>query len=122
MCFAARWRAAPTANRRGGQGKFKTEFSIVCDRIDLTLSARELQGSDWVTSTILPYDDPAVASAAAPGFYDSGGSSGNGAGLGISLELSDDLVFDAGYTASNNGGATNPAIGLFAAASQVCCR
>lgn len=108
----------------GGDGDYDVELTDfyyrfpVGDRIDLTLSARGLQGSDWVTSTILPYDGPAVASAAAPGFYDSGGSSGNGAGLGISLELTDDLVFDAGYTASNNGGATNPAIGLFAAASQ----
>ncbi len=88
------------------------------ERLDITLSARGSQGSDWVTSTILPYDGLAVASAAAPGFYDSGGSSGNGAGLGLSLELSDDWVLDAGYTASNSGGATNPAIGLFAAESQ----
>ncbi|NJO11980.1 MAG: S-layer protein, partial [Leptolyngbyaceae cyanobacterium SL_1_1] len=108
----------------GGNGDYDVELTDIYyrfplgDRIDLTLSARGLQGSDWVTSTILPYDGPAVASAAAPGFYDSGGSSGNGAGLGISLDLTDNWVFDAGYTASNNGGATNPAIGLFAANSQ----
>ncbi len=108
----------------GGEGDYDAQLTDfyyqfpLGDRIDLTLSARGLQGSDWVTSTILPYDGPAVASAAAPGFYDSGGSSGNGAGLGISLELRDNLVFDTGYTASNNGGATNPEIGLFAATSQ----
>ncbi len=108
----------------GGDGDYEVELTDfyyqfpLGDRIDITLSARGLQGSDWVTSTILPYDGPATASAAAPGFYDSGGSSGNGAGLGISLELTNDWVLDAGYTASNSGGATNPAIGLFAANSQ----
>lgn len=108
----------------GGEGDYEVELADfyyrfpVGDRIDITVSARGLQGSDWVTSTILPYDGPAVASAAAPGFYDAGGSSGNGTGLGISLELLEDLVFDVGYTASNAGGANNPAIGLFAASSQ----
>jgi hypothetical protein len=108
----------------GGEGDYDIEVTDFYyqfpagDRIDITLSARGLQGSDWVTSTILPYDGLAVTSAAAPGFYDSGGSSGNGAGLGISLELTDDLVFDTGYTASNSGGATDPVVGLFAANSQ----
>ncbi|MGF1568671.1 MAG: iron uptake porin [Nodosilinea sp.] len=108
----------------GGDGDYEVDLTDfyytfpLGERVDITVSARGLQGSDWVTSTILPYDGPAVASASAPGFYDAGGSSGNGSGLGISLELTDDLVLDAGYTASNSGGATDPAIGLFAAASQ----
>jgi hypothetical protein len=81
----------------GGDGDYEIELTDfyytfpLGEQVDITVSARGLQGSDWVTSTILPYNGPAVASASAPGFYDSGGSSGNGSGLGISLELTIDL-------------------------------
>ncbi len=88
------------------------------DQVTVILSARGVVGSDWVTSTIVPFDGPAVANAASPGFYSSGGGSSNGAGVGVSLALTDALVFDAGFTASNPGGATDPAIGLLSASNQ----
>lgn len=97
----------------------------VGSRLTVTASARGLQGDDWVTSTIVPFDGPSVADAGGPLFYDVGGSSSNGAGVGVSFALSDSLVFDAGYTAGNRDAATglvpqatSPSVGIFAANGQ----
>ena len=89
----------------------------VGSRIKVTVSPRGLSGSDWVTSTILPYDGPAVADASSPQFYGRFGSTSNGAGLGININFTDNIALDLGYTAGNTG-ATNPNVGLFAAANQ----
>ncbi|MBD2112862.1 MULTISPECIES: iron uptake porin [Cyanophyceae] len=89
----------------------------VGSRITLTASARGLQGDDWVTDTIVPFDGPSVAQYGEPAFYSSGGSSSNGAGAGISIALTDSIVLDAGYTAGGPG-AFNPNVGIFAAADQ----
>ncbi|MBE9159662.1 carbohydrate porin [Nodosilinea sp. LEGE 06152] len=88
------------------------------NRLTVTAAARGLQGDDWVTSTIVPFDGPSVADAGGPQFYDFGGSTSNGAGVGLSFALTDNIVLDAGYTASNPGGATNPGVGIFAANNQ----
>ena len=94
----------------------------VGSRIKVTVSPRGLSGSDWVTSTILPYDGPAVADASSPQFYGRFGSTSNGAGLGININFTDNIALDLGYTAGNgsltNPQATNPNVGLFAAANQ----
>ncbi len=90
----------------------------VGNRLTVTAAARGLSGDDWVTSTIVPFDGPSVADAGGPQFYDFGGSTSNGAGVGLSFALTDNIVLDAGYTASNPGGATNPAVGVFGAANQ----
>jgi hypothetical protein len=90
----------------------------VGERINVTIAARGLQGDDWVTSTILPFDGPSVADAGGPGFYRFGGSSANGAGAGVSIAFTDNLVLDAGYTAGYPGGAGDPAVGIFAARNQ----
>jgi hypothetical protein len=108
---------------RGGSGNFNVELDNLYyvfpmgDRLTVTASARGRAGDDWVTSTIVPYHGPSVADAGKPQFYSSGGSTGNGAGLGFNLALTDSLIFDAGFTAGN-AGATDPAIGLSAAANQ----
>ena len=86
-------------------------------RIDVTVAARGLVADDWVVSTIVPYDGPAVAGASTPSFYGSGGSSSNGAGLGVSFALTDNFVIDAGYTAGY-GDAGDPSVGIFSASSQ----
>ncbi|PZV07784.1 MAG: S-layer protein [Leptolyngbya sp.] len=113
----------------GGSGNFG---SVIVDdfyyqfpvgsRLTVTASARGLQGDDWVTSTIVPFDGPSVADAGGPRFYDVGGSTSNGAGVGLSFALTDNIVFDAGYTAGNGSAAlpqaTSPAVGVFAAADQ----
>ncbi|MGF1570882.1 MAG: iron uptake porin [Nodosilinea sp.] len=88
------------------------------NRIDVTVAARGLQGDDWVTSTIVPFDGPSVADAGGPQFYDVGGSSDDGAGVGFNFALTDNIVLDAGYTASNSGGAIDPSIGIFSASDQ----
>ncbi|MGG6237533.1 iron uptake porin [Nodosilinea sp. AN01ver1] len=90
----------------------------VGNRLTVTAAARGLQGDDWVTSTIVPFDGPSVADAGGPQFYDFGGSTSNGAGVGLSFALTDSIVLDAGYTASNPGGATTPTVGIFAANNQ----
>jgi hypothetical protein len=89
----------------------------VGSRIDITASARGLVADDWVTSTIVPYDGAGVADASGPLFYDAGGSSSNGAGLGVSFALTDNFVIDAGYTAGY-GDAGDPSVGIFSASSQ----
>jgi hypothetical protein len=107
-------------------GTTNTNFDIVVDdfyyqfplgsRVDVTLAARGLSGDDWVTSTIVPFDGPSVADAGGPQFYDAGGSSSNGPGLGVNIAFTDSFVLDLGYSASSE--AFNPAIGVFAANSQ----
>ena len=85
--------------------------------VDITLAARGLSGDDWVTSTIVPFGNYSVADAGSPQFYDAGGSTPNGAGIGTSFGFSDSLVLDLGYTAGYPG-AGDPAVGIFAAANQ----
>ena len=89
----------------------------VGDRLTITVAARGLAGDDWVTDTIVPFDGPSVAQAGEPLFYNLGGSSSNGAGVGFNFFLTDNIVLDAGYTAGNPG-ATDPSVGVFAAANQ----
>jgi hypothetical protein len=123
---------------QGGEGNFLepfgglanaggSEFDVTIDdfyysfplgsRIDVTVAARGLQGDDWVTSTIVGYDGPAVADASGPLFYDAGGSTSNGAGAGVSFALTDNFVIDAGYTAGYPD-AGDPSVGIFAASTQ----
>jgi hypothetical protein len=104
-------------NYNVGVDDFYYQFPVG-SRITLTASARGLQGDDWVTSTIVPYDGPGVADASGPQFYDAGGSSSNGAGAGISIAFTDNIILDAGYTAGNINGATDPSVGVFAANNQ----
>jgi hypothetical protein len=117
---------APFGGLANSSGTTNTTFDLVVDdfyysfplgnRIDLTLSARGLQGDDWVTSTIVPFDGPAVADASKPQFYNSGGSSSGGPGLGINFALTDSIVLDLGYSASAQ--AFDPAVGIFSANTQ----
>ncbi|MGF1516505.1 MAG: iron uptake porin [Nodosilinea sp.] len=89
----------------------------VGNRVTVTAAARGLSGDNWVTSTIVPFDGPSVADAGGPQFYDAGGSSSNGAGLGVNIAFTDNIILDLGYTAGN-AGATDPAVGVFAARNQ----
>ncbi|WP_081972890.1 iron uptake porin [Leptolyngbya sp. KIOST-1] len=108
---------------RGGAGDYNVEMDNLFysfplgNRITVTAAARGRAGNDWVTSTIVPYHGRSVADAGKPQFYNTGASSSNGAGLGINFNLTDSIALDLGYTASNPG-ATNPAVGLFAAQGQ----
>lgn len=84
---------------------------------DITLAATGLSGDDWVTSTIVPFGNYSVADAGGPQFYDYGGSTSSGAGVGVSFGLGSALAIDLGYTAGYPG-ASNPAVGVFSAANQ----
>jgi len=84
---------------------------------DITLAATGMSGDDWVTSTIVPFGDYSVADAGGPQFYDLGGSTSAGAGVGVSFGLGSALAIDLGYTAGYPG-AGNPSVGVFAAADQ----
>lgn len=107
-------------------GTTNTNFDLVVDdfyyrfplgsRMDVTLAARGMQGDDWVTSTIVPFDGPSVADAGGPQFYDVGGNSSSGPGVGLNFRLTDSIVLDLGYSTSSEG--FDPAIGIFAANSQ----
>jgi hypothetical protein len=118
---------APFGGLNNSSGTTNTIYDVVVDdfyysfplgnNINIILSARGLQGDDWVTSTIVPFDGPSVADAGGPQFYDAGGSTSNGAGVGVSFSLGESFVIDAGYTAANSG-ATQPNVGLFSAANQ----
>ncbi|MFM7469955.1 MAG: iron uptake porin [Nodosilinea sp.] len=89
----------------------------VSNSLTVAVAAKGFSGNDWVSSTILPYDGPAVADASGAQFYDFGGSSSNGAGVGLNYSFSDSVVLDLGYTAGYSG-ASNPAVGIFAASNQ----
>ncbi len=89
----------------------------VSNSLTVAVAAKGFSGNDWVSSTILPYDGPGVADASGAQFYDFGGSSSNGAGVGLNFSFSDSVVLDLGYTAGY-GGASNPAVGVFAASNQ----
>ncbi|PZV07783.1 MAG: S-layer protein [Leptolyngbya sp.] len=94
-----------------GVDDFYYQFPVG-SRLTVTASARGLSDSDWVTSTIVPFDGPSVADAGSPLFYDAGGGGTNGAGVGLSFALTDNIVLDAGYTAGGQAAFT-PASGIF---------
>ena len=85
------------------------------NRFDVTLAARGMQGDDWVTSTIVPYDGPGVADASGPQFYDAGGSPSNGPGGGVNIAFTDSVVLDLGYSSSNVS--FDPSRGVFDSSS-----
>ena len=83
----------------------------VGDRIDVTLAANGMQGNDWVTSTIVPFDGPGIADASGPQFYNRNIGGGGTAGAGVNIAFTDSIVLDLGYSSANN--AFNPATGIF---------
>ncbi|TVP63217.1 MAG: S-layer protein [Leptolyngbya sp. LCM1.Bin17] len=107
----------------GGDGNFNVAIDDfyysfpLGNRITTTIAARGLSNDDWVTSTIVPFDGPGVADPSTPAFYGAGGSTSNGAGVGINVALTDSIMLDLGYTSANSG-ATDPARGITAAQGQ----
>ncbi|MEM9264730.1 MAG: iron uptake porin [Cyanobacteria bacterium P01_F01_bin.13] len=79
-------------------------------RISATLAFNSMVADDFVTSTIVPFDGPAVGDLSGPIFYDSLGIGGGDAGLGLNIAFTDNLVLDLGYASANG---SNAAVGLF---------
>ena len=85
------------------------------NRISILAGATGVADSDFVTSTIVPFDGPAVLDASSPAFYGFGG--GGSAGLGANIAFTDSLILDVGYSVENPD-AVNPAVGIFAGSTQ----
>ncbi|MFE4106828.1 iron uptake porin, partial [Almyronema epifaneia] len=87
----------------------------VGNRIDVIVAANSIKTDDFVTSTIVPFDGASVADMGGPVLYDY--DMGGNAGLGVSIALTDSIVFDAGYSFDDAQG-SNPEIGIFGANDQ----
>ncbi|NJM85699.1 MAG: iron uptake porin [Leptolyngbyaceae cyanobacterium RM2_2_21] len=87
----------------------------VGSRIDVIVAANSIVTDDFVTSTIVPFDGAGVADMGGPVLYDFG--MGGSAGLGVSVALTDSIVFDAGYSFDDAQG-SNPEVGVFGANEQ----
>lgn len=81
------------------------------DRISAIVAANSIVADDFVSSTIVPFDGPAVAGASAPEFYGLY-PGGNSVGAGINVGFTDNLVLDLGYT-SDTGNNNTEGGGIF---------
>lgn len=61
------------------------------------VAANSIVTDDFVTSTIVPFDGPAVADASGPEFYDLY-AGGDAFGGGVNIAFTDNLVLDLGYS------------------------
>lgn len=66
-------------------------------RISAIVSANSTVSDDFLTSTIVPFDGPAVADYSGPLFYDELGIGGDSLGVGFNIALTDNIILDAGY-------------------------
>ncbi|MBE9061550.1 iron uptake porin [cf. Phormidesmis sp. LEGE 11477] len=66
------------------------------NRISGIIAANSIVTDDFVTSTIVPYDGPAVADVSGPVFYDQ--FAGGNFGAGVNFAFTDNLVLDLGYS------------------------
>jgi hypothetical protein len=102
----------------GGTGDFGISIDDfyysfpVGSRLDLIIAANSIQTDDFVTSTIVPFDGPSVADAGGPVLYDTEVGGGGAFAGGFSLAITDNFVFDAGYsTSAGVGGGADPNTG-----------
>ncbi|MGB3293078.1 MAG: iron uptake porin [Phormidesmis sp.] len=80
-------------------------------RISGIIAANSVASDDFVTSTIVPFDGPAVSDASGPEFYDLY-NGGDAFGAGLNFAFSDNLVLDLGY-ATDTGNVNTVDGGLF---------
>lgn len=91
----------------------------VGDNLDFIIAANSIATDDFVTSTIVPFDGPAVADPSGPLGYDFD-MGGGGFAFGGSFALGDNFVIDAGYSGDQgqNGTNDNNSGGIFGADDQ----
>ncbi|MEO0884590.1 MAG: iron uptake porin [Cyanobacteria bacterium J06648_10] len=82
----------------------------VGNRISAIIAANSVVTDDFVTSTIVPFDGPAVADTSGPEFYDL--FEGGDFGAGVNFAFSDNLVLDLGYS-SQQSNVNSSDTGLF---------
>lgn len=89
----------------------------VGERIQLTLAAQGYSDSDFVTSTVSPFDDDGQGSLTSFGSPPQYGFMPGDAGAGAIIQLTDSLSLDLGYSAggssTSNPGSSAPKNGLF---------
>ncbi len=86
-------------------------------RISGIIAANSVVTDDFVTSTIVPFDGPAVADASGPEFYDLY-QGGNSFGAGANIAFTDNLILDLGYS-TDTGNVNTPDGGLFNSYSYI---
>ncbi|MEM6448801.1 MAG: iron uptake porin [Cyanobacteria bacterium P01_D01_bin.105] len=96
---------ASQSGRRGGiednVGLDDVYYSFpIGSRISGIIAANSVVTDDFVTSTIVPYDGPAVADVSGPLFYDA--FAGGEFGAGVNVAFSDNLVLDLGYSSGTS--------------------
>ncbi|MEO1400533.1 MAG: iron uptake porin [Cyanobacteria bacterium J06635_1] len=79
-------------------------------RISAIIAANSIVSDDFVTSTIVPFDGPAVGDASGPEFYDIIGAGGDSFAAGVNFAFTDNIILDLGYS-TNEG--QDPEEGIF---------
>ena len=88
----------------------------VGNRISGIIAVSSVLNDDFVTSTILPFATNSVVDSVGPQFYDL--YEGGDLGVGASIALSDNLVFDAGYSSTTSNTNTSDG-GIFNSYSYI---
>ncbi|MDJ0706806.1 MAG: iron uptake porin [Leptolyngbyaceae cyanobacterium MO_188.B28] len=86
------------------------------DRIDVIVAGNSIETDDFVTSTIVPFDGPSVGDGGLPYLYGFGAE--GGAGLGVSVALTDNIVVDAGYSVDSDAIGNPSGQGIFSGGPQ----
>lgn len=96
---------ASQSGRRGGiednLGLDDVYYSFpIGSRISGIIAANSVVTDDFVTSTIVPFDGPAIADVSGPVFYDL--YPGGDFGAGLNFAFSNNLVLDLGYSSATS--------------------
>lgn len=86
------------------------------DRIDIIIGANGVSTNQFVTSTIVPFDDANVGDTGSPTFYDF--EMDGDTGVGISFVLTDNLVIDTGYSVEVGAAGDPDSQGIFGGGGQ----
>ena len=85
------------------------------ERLSAIVAANSIVTDDFVSSTIVPFDGPAVADPSGPVFYDQF-AGGDGVAAGVNFALTENFILDLGYASGNDAAGltpSNPANGIF---------
>ena len=86
-------------------------------RVSAIIAANSIVTDDFVTSTIVPFDGPAIAGASTPEFYGLY-EGGDALGAGVNVAFTKNLVLDLGY-ASGSGNDNSADGGIFNGGSYI---
>jgi Carbohydrate-selective porin, OprB family/S-layer homology domain len=104
---------APDSGASNGVSLQKLFYTFpVGDRIQVTLGAQGMSDSDWVTSSISPFDDDGGGSLTSFGAPPQYNFIPGDAGAGVIFQLSKGLSLDLGYSSAEPDN-PNPGSGLF---------